>query len=215
MQQPRIDRIEVRSATTFLYVAVCALEIRGYLLARAGQTALDVPRSWVILAWAFWIWFCWAIFKREYKKNEGIVPAIGRTVLDGVVAVAGIRKIVMGWIGSKILNPPDTFRITCYAVAVVFFVVLLYWPGKNGDRPNWSDRFAGLMAAAYFATRVAMGVTAPHDALLIKGIGCAALAVGAILMVLGLLNALSPEMSEFPATQNAFSEATPSGGREP
>ena len=183
---------------TILCGMLCALEIRGYLMVRAGQTVLDIPRSWMILFGGYCVWICWSVLIREYSKR-GLPSALVVAGVEGF-GIYGLREFLMGIAGHKILDPPSEVQMVLFVAAIVLLPWFCY-AGKIGSkvRLGFSDRLACLTFAIYFATKMGMVKAVGADAIMLKGVGCIALGTGTFLMILGVLNALSPDESEFPA----------------
>jgi hypothetical protein len=182
---------------------LCALEVKGYYSVRSGKNILEIPRSWTIIFYAVCLWFCWEVFKAIYKKS-GLLPALFKTVVDGIWFI-GLPKLLLEISGNKILDRPSLWQVVLYVIAIAALVSFAFRQkiGKS-LRPRMSDRSAALMLALLFVTKIGMAVVTGHHAILLKSIGCIAISIGTILMALGLLNAISPEESEFPATFNSL-----------
>jgi hypothetical protein len=198
MAERKIGGIQGRIGVTGLYAMLCALEIRGLILIHAGKNVLDLPNSWKIAFGAFCFWWLWEVFRTKDKKS-GHAIAIFTTIFDGFGLFGFVRSFPSWMVGHKILEAPSSGETVFYAfvIAVILLVAFYHKPGKAPGL-GINDRIAALMLAVLFATKIGMRYLAGHDAIVLKQVGCYAIALGTILMLLGLLNALSPVESEFP-----------------
>lgn len=199
----KIGGIQGRITVTVFYGMLCALEIRGYLALRAGQTVLDVPQSWMIAFGAFCVWLCWMMVVAAYRKG-GITTALTVATFECLGSVDFLHRLLIGIAGRKILQQPPDWQIALYTFGI-FIIIWGFFIRKRDSKkqPGMSDSCAWLMVAVLFATKIGIRYATEHRAIALKGIGCIALGIGMILMLLGLLNALSPEESEFSAIQNS------------
>jgi hypothetical protein len=197
MPEQRIGGIKGRLVITVLYAILCVLEIRGYLFVRAGKSVLEIPFFWKVAFGAFGLWFCWEIFKQKYKKS-GLFTALFASIWDWIW-LYGAYKSLLGFAGYKILEPTPVWQMAIYAILIAFLGTVVY-TAKLGSKIllQINDRIAALMLVVLLATKIGMRFVAGHDAILLKGAGCIAISIGMIEMFLGLLNAMSPEESEFP-----------------
>jgi hypothetical protein len=182
---------------TILYGMLCAIEVRGFLLARSGQSLLDIPPYWKFAFAVICVWFCWEVFNKEYETS-GLIVALFKAGFDGAWFI-GLPKMLPDMTGHKILEPPPSWQVALYAILVVVLIMVFY-KDKLGSKTRlaMNDRIAALMLALLFATKIGMAFVSGHDAIILKGIGCIAISIGMIEMFLGLLNAASPEESQFP-----------------
>jgi hypothetical protein len=180
MNDSREIQLRARFAVTMFYCIVAALEIWGYRAALAGQKSLGAPLWWKYGTGVLTSLVCWAAFTRERKKS-GFGVSLGRAALDGVGIAAAVRAILRMFVGPGILDPPSfEFLIVCtILVAAALFALLLL-------------------------TRIGMVVATAHQRLILKGTGCVAVSIGALFMILGLLNADSSEQPDFSVSLASF-----------
>lgn len=206
MLEAKIAGIQGRIAATVLYGMVCALEIRGLMAVLAGKSILDLPLYWEIAFAAFCLWFCWEIFRKEYKKS-GPVLALLAVLISSFSHLAPIGRLLRdNFVKHKVLDPPSDAMMLVYAGLVCLSVWMFFRRNPaNGIHLTTNDRYAILLLAVLVATKMGMRFASGHNAILLKEAGCAAVLIGAIVMILSVLNALSPEQSEFPAIPDSLS----------
>jgi hypothetical protein len=213
MDEQKTGGFHGRMALTILYGMLCAIEVRGYYLARAGKSVLDIPYSWKYVYGAFCLWLCWELLAAEYRKG-GIVPALWKATFECAGIILFINKTLLGIAGHKILEPPSTWETALYGCATAILVWITFlWKPKKEYHSGTVDRCAILSLAVLFITKIGMHFAAGHDAIVLKCMGCIAIGIGTIWMALGQLNAFFPEESEFPAIPASLSGSTSSEAR--
>ncbi len=192
---------------------LCALEIKGYLLVRAGQTVLEIPRSWRYAFSAYCVWLCWEILHAEYKKG-GIVSALIKATFECCGIIESLYLFLLGIAGHNILESPPYWKIALYLCAIALLVWGSYFKKKQknssletSDRQtalNSGDRCAALLIAAFFSCKMGMAFVTGSQAIALKGVGCIAIGLGTFLIVFNRLDTLSADEAEFPSISNAF-----------
>jgi hypothetical protein len=205
MNDSREIQLRARFAVTMFYCIVAALEIWGYRAALAGQKSLGAPLWWKYGTGVLTSLVCWAAFTRERKKS-GFGVSLGRAALDGVGIAAAVRAILRMFVGPGILDPPSfEFLIVCtILVAAVVALCFFRRQSATGIQFDTGDRIAAALFALLLLTRIGMVVATAHQRLILKGTGCVAVSIGALFMILGLLNADSSEQPDFSVSLASF-----------
>lgn len=60
-----------------------------------------------------------------------------------------------------------------------------------GEAHRKSDRIAALLMVLLFVTKIGVRFMEGHAAIALRGVGCVAVAVGTIVMIIGLVSAIS------------------------
>jgi hypothetical protein len=205
MPEPKTGGNRERIAATILYGMICALEVQGYRAVLAGKSVLELPFSWKVAFCAFCVWWCWETFRKEHGKN-GVLLAAFTVLLGAFTHLKSMGHFLQEtFAGHKILEPPSEGTMLLYAL----FAGLCLWIAcrqklKSGIRISGTDRCAALLMALLFATKIGMRFVTGHDAIALKGAGCAAVCIGFFAMILGFLDATSSGEPEFPAIQDAL-----------
>jgi hypothetical protein len=205
-----IDRLRARVAYAAVYGVVLALELRGLALASAGQSDLTLPLPLKIAICAVFSWMCWEILWKVYQDGfrkaesalEGIVFSLLVAVICICFTVVQIASFVMQmYAGHGILEKPDYWEMGFYATLFLVFAcgfdlgVRLF---KRCPRRKlkWTDRIAALGISLLFASRFGMHFGSRHTRIVLKGVGCGALAIGMAAMSVGVLQAMLRKRAE-------------------
>jgi len=205
MVQPKaknpISKFEVRMITAAVFAMAAALELRGLMLLKAGKTVFDVPRSWMVCFAVFGIWFCWLVFRNAYAR-QGTIVALFKAFTDGGVLVTAIPRLLGDVPGRKILARPGVPEIFIGCTIIAVFAVLIARTGEpRGRGLAIRERTALAMLAVLVLTKMATALVPDPQAIQLKTVGCAAAAIGAVLMFLGLLDDGAEPAREFPSAE--------------
>lgn len=212
-----VGKVRTRVLATAAYGVVCALELRGLVLAAEGQSTLTLPYSMRVLLCAVFIWSCgeifWAVYKTGYKRTEYVIDGIVLLLVTSIVgicftAVQVASMIMQMYAGHEVLEKPDNWAMAFYAFMALMlgggFLLIPRIPKfRLKARIRTTDQIAALGLFILFLTRIGMHFGTTHSAFVLKGVGCAALAVGMVAMVVGVVRA--PERKKLEGQANGQS----------
>jgi uncharacterized membrane protein len=216
-----VGRVKTRVLAMAAYGVVFALELRGLVLAAEGQRALTLPLFMKVMLCAVFFWSCgeifWAVYKTEYKRTEyvfdGIILLLVTSVVGICFTVVQVASLIMQmYAGHEVLEKPDNWAMAFYALTALMLgggFLLMLWIRKIRLRANkrTADLVAWLGALLLIVTRIGMRFGTTHSAIILKGVGCGALAVGMIAMIVGVVQARHSKELEASANRKPLLDA--------
>jgi hypothetical protein len=216
-----VGRVRARVLAMAAYGVVCALELRGLVLAAEGQRVLTLPLSMKVMLCAVFLWSCgeifWAVYKTEYKRTEYVIDGIILLLVTSIVGifatVVQVASMIMQmYVGHEVLEKPDNWDTAFYAIPVLMVGAgFLLIPRIRKIQPRAKIRTADLIAwlgiFLLFVTRIGMHFGTTHSSIVLKGLGCGALVVGMVAMVVGVVQAKGQKELEVSANQKPLLDA--------
>ena len=216
-----VGRVRARVLAMAAYGVVCALELRGLVLAAEGQRVLTLPLSMKVMLCAVFLWSCgeifWAVYKTEYKRTEYVIDGIVLLLVTSIVGifatVVQVASMIMQmYVGHQVLEKPDNWQTAFYAIPVLmvgagFLLILRIRKIRLRARKRTADLVAWLGIFLLFLTRIGMHFSTTRSAFVLKGVGCGALVVGMVAMVVGVVKAKGLKELEISANRKPLLDA--------
>jgi hypothetical protein len=126
----------------------------------------------------------------EFRKRIGI------TVLYGIICAYEVWAFVSILTARRIVMQPSYWTI-----AIDAYCAYVCW-SMLGQTQRKTERLAALLMALLFVIKIGMRFIEGQTALALRGVGCAFVVAGAIVMMTGLIRARSHKELESRSTSN-------------
>jgi len=119
------------------------------------------------------------------RISSGIRGRIAITILYRIICAYEVWAYVSILAGQR-----ATIRPSYWAIAIAAYCAYVCW-SMVGETHRKSDRLAALLMVLLFVTKIGVRFVNGHAAIALMGVGCVAVAVGTIAMLIGLVRATS------------------------
>jgi hypothetical protein len=174
-----------------------------------------------VLLCAVFFWSCgeifWAVYKTEYQRTEYLIDGIVLLLVTSIVGICftvlQVASMIMQmYAGHEVLEKPDNWATAFYAFPVLvvgggFLLIPRLYKTRLRARIRTADQVAWLGILLLFVTRIGMRFGTTHSAIVLKGVGCAALVVGMVAMVVGVVQARHRKELEVSANRKPLLDA--------
>ena len=119
------------------------------------------------------------------RISSGIRGRIAITILYGIICAYEVWAYISILAGQRV-----AIRPSYWAIAIAAYCAYVCW-SMVGETHRKSDRLAALLMALLFVAKISVRFVNGHVAIALLGVGCAAVAVGTVVMLIGLVRATS------------------------
>lgn len=117
--------------------------------------------------------------------SSGVRGRIAITILYGIICTYEVWAYISILTGQRV-----EIRPSYWAIAIAAYCAYVCW-SMVGEAHRKSDRIAALLMVLLFVTKIGVRFMEGHAAIALRGVGCVAVAVGTIVMIIGLVSAIS------------------------